>query len=67
MPTWIRGEHDDLPCKLRLRAEAARRGVIVLMGTDLGLTPIFGVELPGDGAVFGGRASEEALAVLLRV
>lgn len=55
---------DDLPCKLRLRAEAARRGVIVLMGTDLGMTPIFDVELPGDGGMFGGRASEEALAVL---
>ena len=42
---------DDLPCKLRLRAEAARRGVVVLMGTDLGITPIFVVELPGNGAM----------------
>jgi len=34
------------------------------MGTDLGLTPIFDVELPGTGAVFGDRASDEALDVL---
>ena len=55
---------DDVARKLKLRDEAARRGVIVLMGTDLGLTPIFDVELPGAGPAFGGRASREALAVL---
>ncbi len=35
---------DDLPCKLRLRAEAARRGVIVLMGTDRRGTLLLGFD-----------------------
>jgi len=58
---------DGLSMKLRLRQEARRLGVPVIMATDVGVSPIFDVELPEDDAFFGGRVDAPALDSLSQI
>jgi molybdopterin/thiamine biosynthesis adenylyltransferase len=58
---------DGLSMKLRLRQEARRLGVPVIMATDVGVSPIFDIELPQDDAFFGGRVDAPALEPLSQV
>lgn len=52
---------DSLPAKLGLRQAAKRRGIWVLMGTDLGFTAKIDVEKK---TIFHGRLTEEELEML---